>query len=76
MTDAFRDFARENPEEAYKLVQKLREKVVVPHPGQRPIVDSDARFKVVNCGRRWGKTVIAAKLLIEATLAAPSGSVT
>lgn len=27
-----------------------------PHPGQRPLHDSPARFKVLSCGRRFGKT--------------------
>ena len=57
MASDFAEFARDNPEEALRLVQKLREKVVVPHEGQRPIVDSKARFKVINCGRRWGKVL-------------------
>jgi predicted phage terminase large subunit-like protein len=26
------------------------------HPGQQQVYDSQARFKVVCCGRRWGKT--------------------
>lgn len=29
------------------------------HPGQRPIYDSPARFKVVAAGRRWGKTELS-----------------
>ena len=27
-----------------------------PHPGQREVLESDARFRIVGCGRRWGKT--------------------
>jgi len=27
-----------------------------PHEGQRNVLESDARFRVVACGRRWGKT--------------------
>lgn len=76
MADDFEQWAADNPEAALKLIDRLREKVVTPHPGQKPIVDSKARFKVVNCGRRWGKTVIAAKMLINQTQAAPPGSVT
>ena len=32
--------------------------IVLPerHPGQQQIADSEARFKVVMCGRQWGKT--------------------
>jgi hypothetical protein len=28
-----------------------------PHWGQREILDYPARFKIVNCGRRWGKSL-------------------
>lgn len=34
------------------------------HPGQQAIYASDARFKVVAAGRRFGKTVLAAMLCI------------
>lgn len=27
-----------------------------PHPGQRDVLESPARFRIVGCGRRWGKT--------------------
>ena len=37
------------------------------HPGQMEVYQSDARFKVVVAGRRWGKSELACiKLLIEA----------
>ena len=31
------------------------------HEGQASILLSDARFRIVACGRRWGKTVTCAK---------------
>lgn len=31
-----------------------------PHDGQAPILESDARFRMVACGRRWGKTEMSA----------------
>ena len=31
-----------------------------PHAGQRPVRESDARFRIMACGRRWGKTELAA----------------
>jgi hypothetical protein len=31
------------------------------HEGQAEILTSDARFRIVACGRRWGKTVTCAK---------------
>lgn len=33
------------------------------HPGQRLIADSAARFKLLCCGRKWGKTDFAAQIL-------------
>lgn len=36
-----------------------------PHPGQREVLESDARFRVVACGRRWGKTACAGYALFK-----------
>jgi hypothetical protein len=30
-----------------------------PHPGQQQVLNSTARFKVLLCGRRWGKSLIS-----------------
>lgn len=38
------------------------------HPAQQAIVDHPARFKVVDCGRRFGKTVLAEYWLIDGML--------
>lgn len=73
--ESFREFVRTNPEEALRLLKKLKPNVVVPHPGQRVVVDSTARYKVLNCGRRWGKTKIGCKVLIDQANSAPEGSV-
>lgn len=40
------------------MAETLEEQV---HAGQQAILDSDARFRIVACGRRWGKTVTCAK---------------
>ncbi len=42
-------------------------KVTLPplHPSQRIVRDDPARFKVLACGRRWGKTRLGAALCIE-----------
>lgn len=32
------------------------------HPGQSEVVTSSTRFNVVDCGRRWGKTLLGTKL--------------
>lgn len=34
------------------------------HPGQQTVFDSKARFKVVCCGRRWGKTHLGVLMCI------------
>jgi transcription-repair coupling factor (superfamily II helicase) len=41
-----------------------------PHINQRAILDSQARYRVVMCGRRFGKSELAQ---IEITLAALNG---
>jgi phage terminase large subunit len=40
-----------------------------PHEGQKKVLQSDARFKVVCCGRRFGKSVLAVNTLLEHALA-------
>lgn len=40
------------------------------HPGQAQVWRDPARFKVVACGRRWGKTELGKTLLLEQTLGA------
>ena len=37
-----------------------------PHPGQLEVHNSDARFKVVSAGRRWGKTRLGVNECIDA----------
>lgn len=38
------------------------------HPTQQQIAKDDTRFKVVCCGRRWGKTLLAMTLLLRDAL--------
>lgn len=40
-----------------------------PHDGQRAVLESDARFKVLMCGRRWGKSLISKNISIQEALA-------
>jgi len=35
------------------------------HPGQRLVADSKARFKVICCGRRWGKTMLCSGIALD-----------
>jgi hypothetical protein len=46
-----------------------------PHVGQRVIIDHDARFRVVACGRRWGKSEMCAHLALERALEEPGTTV-
>lgn len=39
------------------------------HPGQRLVRNSRARFRLLACGRRWGKTRLAAMLMTASALA-------
>lgn len=47
--------AEADPEQFRKLMAELRSKTVIPHAAQAPVIQSEARFKVMNCGRRFGK---------------------
>ena len=40
-----------------------------PHFGQKAVLDSKARFKVLMCGRRWGKSLISKNISITEALA-------
>ena len=40
-----------------------------PHPGQRAIHDCPARFRVADCGRRFGKTQLGVLECVDAALA-------
>lgn len=46
-----------------------------PHPGQRAIMDHPARFRIVACGRRWGKSEMCAHLALERALREPGAEI-
>ena len=39
-----------------------------PHEGQAAVLESNARFKVLMCGRRWGKSLISKNISITEAL--------
>lgn len=50
------------------MVQSPREitvKLYAPHAGQLPVHRSKARFRVVTCGRRFGKTLLACNEFVK-----------
>lgn len=60
--DQFRALVESDPEAARKLLESIRQTKFTPHDGQRPVMDSTARFKLMCAGRRFGKTKIAAAI--------------
>ncbi len=51
----------EKPKEVSVRLHKL-------HPGQRRIADDPTRFRVVMCGRRFGKSALGIRLVCDAVL--------
>lgn len=41
---------------------------LTPHPAQQHVLATAKRFNTLNCGRRWGKTLLAQRLLADAAL--------
>jgi phage FluMu gp28-like protein len=39
-----------------------------PRPSQLEVLQHPARFKILNCGRRWGKTLLASNWLTEGAI--------
>lgn len=39
-----------------------------PHAAQQSVINSRARFRVVCCGRRWGKSILAVNRLVDGGL--------
>jgi hypothetical protein len=54
----------DDPEEQREILRSLWE----PHPGQEAIMTHDTRYRIVVCGRRWGKSEMAAHLALERAL--------
>lgn len=46
-----------------------------PHPGQRAVLNAPHRFRIVACGRRWGKSEMAAHAAVEYALENPGSTV-
>lgn len=63
--DRLRALAEADPAQFRVLMLALNKVTIRPHAGQQVVLDSKARFKVMNCGRRWGKTLLAAKILVS-----------
>lgn len=67
-----RDLVSSDPAKAHELLQQLRKYVVHPHDGgQKEVYADRSRFKVLNCGRRWGKTKLGVKMMLREALGEP-----
>jgi hypothetical protein len=49
-------------------MQTIQIELHKPHEGQRNVLESKARFRVLMCGRRWGKSLISRNIAIEEAL--------
>lgn len=65
MPERLRALAESDTPEFERLMRQLDKIVLRPHPGQQLVLESPARFKVMNCGRRWGKTKLAAYIFTK-----------
>jgi hypothetical protein len=63
-----RELAEKDPKQFQALARSLNNKLVIPHGGgQQAIMEDQHRFQIVCCGRRFGKTVVAAKKALRRT---------
>lgn len=58
--------ARDNPEALARARRELASRLLIPHSGgQEDILHSEARFRTLAAGRRWGKTKVAAHEIVR-----------
>lgn len=54
--------------------KKIRVRLYTPHKGQRRIHNNKKRFRVVACGRRYGKTLMACNEIVRFALEHPNSN--
>lgn len=54
-----------DPAQFASMMLSLSKITFRPHANQKVILDDPARFKAVNCGRRFGKTLMAAHIFVK-----------
>ena len=55
--------------------QRILRSLWEPHAGQRAIMEHPARFRIVACGRRWGKSEMCAHLALKRALVEPNSEI-
>lgn len=69
--EGFEALAEADRGAAGRLLREVKRRALVPHAGQQQVLSSNARFKVIRAGRRWGKTKLAARELIREAIQNP-----
>lgn len=57
--------AQTEPDVVEAALRELKGRIFKPHPGQIPVRNSGARFRVLGAGRRFGKTKLAANEIVK-----------
>jgi phage FluMu gp28-like protein len=71
-TEKFAALVHADPAKAEAALQAIRKTLFIPHAGgQLEVMQSQARFRVIRAGRRWGKTKVSAREIINAALKEP-----
>lgn len=60
-----------SPELTTSAIANIKNQILVPHPGQIPVLKSKSRFKVIVAGRRFGKTKVAARTMVVKAIQKP-----
>jgi hypothetical protein len=63
--EKFTALAQSDPEAARRLLARLTSKKFIPHAGQQPVMVARERFLTMCAGRRFGKTKIAAAMMLR-----------
>lgn len=64
--ERMRELAKNDPAAFLAARERLRRGYFRPHPGgQKLILDSEARFRTLAAGRRWGKTKVASHEIVR-----------
>lgn len=65
--DRLEEAARARPQEAARAAEEVSKRLFVPHDGgQAEVMRSQARFRTICAGRRWGKTKLGAHEILKA----------
>lgn len=61
-----------DPELGAQAIQAVKRRLIIPHEKQKPIINSEARFRIVRAGRRFGKTKISAREIVRNAITQPN----